>query len=281
MDCLIWTGPATDIALQHPFVLDIMLALSATHIASEAKEQDKRATYLHLALEYQNQAVVKARDQLHNVCETNCNALFAFTTLNFPTSVVLAQLSSSDAEPARSPLDSVLISSEWLRCLLSIMLIGEPWIRAGPFKDAYDNCDGEDAYNDSMRPAMQRLVSILATSDYATRDKGQHFKIYSNAVEMLEDHFIRSQHMAIAWPGEVGPAFIQQLQARDGMAMLIAMHWGVLLYSLDMWWASFTGKRLVDQISRDLQALECHDNTSKAIEWARLQVGLEVDQNRM
>lgn len=281
LDQKMWLGFVTDLGLKHGFLMDIILALSATHIAAEATNNRTRATYTSLALEYQNSGVGAARDELLHVNEDNCHALFSFTILNIPTSVVLAQLPTGGQDTAKSPLESIVISSEWISCLVSLMSAGERWLRHGPFRDAYDKCDDPDSYDDAMRPSMQRLTGILARSKYAGRGYSDEWRMFSHAVELLEERFIRSKSMSIAWPAEIDEAFIVHLQNGNKMALMITMHWGVLLHRLGMWWASFTGKRLVEQISRGLNAelaeLECPD-AKEAVQWARIEVGLDIEK---
>lgn len=278
LDDKMWTGMVTDLGLKHGFLMDVMLALSATHISAETTNKSRRATYISLALEYQNSAVVAARQELLDINENNCHALFGFTILNIPVSVVLAQLPTGTQDTGKSPLDSLVISSEWIACLVTLMTVGARWLRHGPFKGAYDSCDDPDTYDEAMRPPMQRLTSILARSVYAGRGHSEQFRMFSHAVEILEERFIRSKSMSIAWPAEVDEAFLQYLQKGNRMALMITMHWGVLLHHLDMWWASFTGKRLVEQISSELTPeMECAEG-KEAVQWARIEVGLDIEK---
>lgn len=278
LDEQIWTGAVTDLGLKHAFLVDMMLALSATHIAAETANKKTRAMYISMALEYQNSAVCATRDELLDINERNCTALFGFTILNIPTSVVLAQLPMGAEDTGKSPLDSLVISSEWITSLVALMTVGERWLKQGPFKGAYDQCDDPDSYDEAMRPPMQRLTTILARSVYAGRGYSEQFRMFSSAVELLEERFIRSKSMSIAWPAEVDGAFLQYLQKGNSMALMITMHWGVLLHHLDMWWASFTGKRLVEQISSELTTnMECPEG-KEAVQWARIQVGLDIEK---
>lgn len=278
LDIQIWLGIVTDLALEHGFLMDIILAVSATQIAAEATSDRKRSLYTSVALEYQNSAVVAAREQLPHVNQDNCHALFGFTVLNIPTSVVLAQLPTGGHDTGKSPRDSIVISSEWLFCLVSLMVVGEQWLRHGPFRNAYDKCDDPELYDDSMRAPMRRLTSILARSVYAGRDYVEQFRMFSHAVELLEDRFVRTKTMAIAWPADIGEAFVKHLENNNQMALLITMHWGVLLHSLNMWWASFTGKRLVEQISTELSPGVSCSEVRESIQWARIQVGLDIQK---
>ena len=278
LDFKVFVGYSTDLALKHGFLMDMVLAVSATQIAAETTNERVRASYTSLALEYQNSAVVAARDQLLQVNADNCNALFTFTILNIPTSVVLAQLPIGGQDTAKSPRQSIVISSEWIMRLASLMTAAEPWLRQGPYKEAYDSCDDPSAFDDTMRAPMNRLTSILACSKYAGREYVELFRMFSHAVELLEHNFVRSKTMSIAWLAEIGEKFVQHMDWGNQMALLITMHWGVLLHSLDMWWASFTGKRLVDEISTDLQKEPLTADETESIRWARVQVGLEVQK---
>jgi hypothetical protein len=275
LDREIWIGRVVDMALDYPWLMDIIFGLSATHIAAESSKPSERSAYTSLALEYQSRAIAAARPSLEDVNSTNCHALFAFTVLNIPTSIVLAQLPVGANDLGRSPVESIVISGQWITSLISLMNGAEKWLRGGPFQLAFDKCDDPNMYDESFRPAMQRLLSLLTRSKYAGRGYSKQFDLFSRGVELLESYFCREKSMAIGWPAELGTEFFEQVHAKDSFALLLTMHWGVLLHSLEMWWGSFTGKRLVDQISRDFSECE-NDQTREAIHWARVQVGLDI-----
>lgn len=275
LDKEIWIGPVIDMALENSWLMDVIFALSATHIAAESNKPSERSAYASLALEYQSRAIAAARPPLEDVNAVNCHALFAFTVLNIPTSIVLAQLPIGMNDLGRSPVESIVISGQWIQSLIGLMARAEKWLRSGVFHLAFDKCDDPNQYDESFRPAMQRLLSLLTRSKYADRGYSKQFDLFSRGIELLESYFCRERSMAIGWPAELGTEFFQQVHARDSMALLLTMHWGVLLHSLEMWWGSFTGKRLVDQIGRDLRSCEC-EQTQEAIHWARVQVGLDI-----
>lgn len=275
LDREIWLGPVVDMALEHDWLMNVIFALSATHIAAESRKSSDCSAYASLALEYQSRAIAAARPSIEDVNEANCHALFAFTLLNIPTSIVLAQLPIGVNDLGRSPVESIVISGQWIQSLMGLMNGAEKWLRNGVFKLAFDKCDDPSMYDESFRPAMQRLLSLLTHSKYAERGHTKQFDLFSRGIELLEQYFCREKSMAIGWPAELGAAFFQEVHKQNSMALLLTMHWGVLLHQLEMWWGTFTGKRLVDQIGRDLS--DCDSElTREAIHWARVQVGLDI-----
>lgn len=63
----------------HRFLLDIILILSAQHLASsKSDESDMWADY---ALVHQNEAIRKFNDTLNNITQENCEAAFAASIL--------------------------------------------------------------------------------------------------------------------------------------------------------------------------------------------------------
>ena len=197
-DVDLWLGPALDMAFEYSFLMDVILAVSATQIAAESKKPSDRSAYASLALEYQSRAITAARPQLMDVGPTNCHALFAFSVLNIPTSIILAQLPIGISDVGKSPVESILVSAQWIESIVGLMVNAEQWLRHGPFIVAFDRCADSDGYDEKYRPAMKRLFSLLAQSEYADRAHAKQFDLFSRGIELLEAYFLREKAMAVS-----------------------------------------------------------------------------------
>lgn len=100
--------------------------------------------------------------------------------------------------------------------------------------------------------SFQRLYTLSGKQDFP-----EH---YNHAIELLVLGYERAARskawsVCIAWPIFIDDGFVNLLQQRDPLALLIAGHYGVTLHLLkDYWWCKDTGKRLVEGLAPRLAA---------------------------
>ena len=74
-------------------------------------------------------------------------------------------------------------------------------------------------------------------------------QIFDDALQELES-VSNGEQSTVKWVVRVGPEFIEELRKDDSVAIMIFMHWSVLLHRLDdTWWKRFSGRRLVEDLS--------------------------------
>ena len=78
-----------------------------------------------------------------------------------------------------------------------------------------------------------------------------------------------------------GQDFLAKLKDGEPMALLILLHWGVLLETLsELWWAKNAGKRLVEDVAVLLEKVAyssssgCGPKWADAVGWARWEAGI-------
>src|SRR5436190_9214791 len=78
----IWKTVIPKEALAHPFLMHGLLALAALHLVEcSGDEGEGRRMYAELATRHQNLALASFRPELNNITSSNCNAVFAFSSL--------------------------------------------------------------------------------------------------------------------------------------------------------------------------------------------------------
>jgi hypothetical protein len=99
--------------------------------------------------------------------------------------------------------------------------------------------------------------------------------IFEKAIIVLKGASYKDTAIS-TWLVDVGPEFLDELRQGHSMALAIYMHWGTLLDQMHgIWWAKFSGKRLVQELSLMLQ---CKGSEWTYITtWCREQVGLVTD----
>lgn len=270
----LFKGHAVSEALKHEYLADSIFALTSLHIASETSDPVLAASYVGIALQYQNNTIVSFRAALHDVRQSNCDAVFISSILTMACSVVSPFLPAGDHEPAKSSLDNVLILYEFIHGISSIVDISRHWIESGPFKAIFRTrhereCRAEITENETVPPIrrLQRLNDSVNCNDQTRHN------IYGCAIKRLECCFVEDKNWSITWLGSTGGDFIDGLRKREPMALAIVMYWGVLLDTLDqMWWAKYSGRRLVDDITTIL--IGYGPQWDEATAWGRVEVGL-------
>lgn len=97
------------------------------------------------------------------------------------------------------------------------------------------------------------------------------------AVGLLQHSFAEEQRAILrgfcfVFPGGAGPDFAAAVKASDPMALLIIMHWSVLIERAgnDYWWAKNLGKRLAVGCWKAMQLFRASRSPSPALltpEW--------------
>ena len=128
---------------------------------------------------------------------------------------------------------------------------------------------------DQIRTAIRRLKGL--TGQVAV----EKHPIYSKAIAMLDHNYTQSTQYSIGWLAECGPAFFEDVRREEPLALMVLMHWGVLLNSMEaIWWAQYSGARLVQHLSSILPHRGSGQEWASAILWCRNQVAAEMPQGQ-
>jgi hypothetical protein len=259
-------------ALKHEYLTDSIFALTSLHIASETSDPVSAASYVNVALQYQNNAVPNFRTALHNVTQSNCDAIFASSILIMACSVVSPLFPAGDSDIAKSSTDSILHLYDFINGISSIVDISRQWLESGPCRVVFRTRRGFEAPTEDKTTLPTEHLRHLNNTVTGTSNSLRH-QTYERAIEWLERCFAEDKTMAVTWLAMAGKDFTKELQKREPMALMVFMYWGVLLDKLDeMWWAKCSGKRLVEELCGILNG---HGNEwDKAKKWAKMEVGL-------
>ena len=150
------------------------------------------------------------------------------------------------------------------------------WLESGPFRWIFgcklpDNIISVDEdYNAALvrlKELYNEYVAISATSP----------TIFAHAISSLSFCSGGSKGRILAWLAMAGQDFMTNLKEYEPMALLILLHWAVLLMNLsDLWWARNAGKRLVEDVAVALEKVafesgpSCLPKWVEAVRWARL-----------
>ena len=274
--------------LKFPFLLQGFFAMASLEIAAN-KDQPEYANYVSAALEYHDNALSMFRSELANVARDKQQAVVAFSIITLMLSLALPRFTKTRDEP-QSMKENILANSELVRG--AGILAQQNWDTLKdapifryqkPFSElqiatlgpsdqsaiARLNASNEERHNPSDdQPRTSKLQSI--TYHGACRKAIFHLEgLFSRCTEPSDRGY------SLAWLNFAGKEYVEAVKDADPVALLILMHWGVLIErcSTDIWWAQSIGESLVDEVTIALAA-ETDPVFRAAVSWARREVGL-------
>ena len=130
----------------------------------------------------------------------------------------------------------------------------------------------------NLRSLRDECYGLASTSAGFALDAVRIHEIISRSIDELEICFKkRTQDKMVQcfrWLAVVDETFVSTIINLDPLALLITMHWAILLDRLgqDKWWARLTGKALVAEIERLLAGVK--PGWVGTVGWVQRDVGL-------
>lgn len=253
----VWKSFVVQEALEHDFLMDGVLSLAALHIAS-GKGANSRE-YVRVALEYQNRGVIAFREALSHLTANNCSATFAFSVIT-----MMSTLFSTG---------SILQTFELLEGIRFVSKTGREWLRTGKFGPVFELwfTPVSPIQNPDITMALVELAAFNERLSW--RISREQTVTFADAISHLQTCFSKDTEMVLIWLAMTGNQFMTEMRQDEPMALLIFLHWGVLLDRLrDEWWVEGSGKKVVEELSMKLQ--EHGQDWETMTVWAQRQVGL-------
>jgi hypothetical protein len=288
-----------ELALQHDFLLHGIFAMSAmeTIVDGAVVDETHSAMLTHAAMEYYNMASTSFRKELLNVTAKNFHSVYMFSFLAVAMCLAMPQCFK---EPLNGQQQDVLGRTALVMNLLnacsslgatnfSMLLTGPP---GESVVSALSVMDGgylsPGSLTGNTEEALVRLMYLVeldanVKANAACRKAVDWLRVCF-AIEIKRRDTIAG--FGFAWPALAGHDFIVAFSNADVIALLIVMHWAVLLhgYGKEAWWAGSVGRDIVAEISRvvllSLPPDDMLPDIHLSIAWARQQVGLELESTQ-
>jgi len=280
-------------ALRYDFLMDAILAVAALDMAHELGA-DAPSRYGRAALEYYDHALRSLHAELgRGIDQENYLAVFIGSLMIGAISVHAPKYSRDAADKSMTALETTYLLFDMMKGNQSVVVTCLGYIVKGPIRmDAWDPVGPLHLLDEGTKSAMARLrrlndqahpdsVSGDQDGGYADILSQEPHTAYRSAIKYLEDIYARDMDgkikaACIAWPGFSGPYFMTAIRRSEPLALLILMHWAVLMHRLgrDTWWAE--GQDLVDEITAMFRSsqLSPSDELKASINWAREQSDL-------
>lgn len=251
----VWNSIIVREAFQHEFLLNGIFAVTALHTASLSSN---KSPYVVAALEYHSLAASGLAHDLSNPDPSNHFARFAFSMINLAVAAALPLIAPDESHEG-SILPSVI---ELLKFLVSTSLI------AGSAKFVTEKMLGhlfrrpvtaDITLGHEPNNVIARLralndenfqIAYRNTSMSSLHVVGQHER-NDRAIKTFEECFalctLEPRLNALRWGAVMHTEFLTSIEQRDPFAILMLMHWGVLMSKgfCNDWWARSIGKSLV------------------------------------
>ena len=241
-------------AFSNPFLLHTILSLSALHLAHFKKGH--RDYYLELAHYHYNIALPTATSLLEAFSEKTCSALYMFSSL--------CTLFTLGMGP--KPGDFLVFGeygvAEWLVLFRGLRTILES------HPGVLENSELSPMFSISIRqvnqpPSNSQQLQTLQRLIIDTAPEGRDVQVYLTALEELSRSFPStsipgqgsqtSPQIIFVWLYRLSDDFMQRLQQRDPIALVIFAHFCVLLNNLSsFWWVNGWVEHLLSAIYRSL-----------------------------
>lgn len=253
----VWQVIIPRLALQYDFLMNGILALASLHIATSVGPPMSLA-YIDTALQYHNLTFAPFRAAIDNLTPQNCEAVLAQSIVTTVIGIALPRVAAARDE-SPNMTENIVVVFELLQGVRKIIDIGRSWIKLTLFT-RQKNLDesGRMALDYETGIALDRLAT-LNDETLASIDTDQ-YRINKDVIAHLRHCFTLFANTSdpanvLAWLAAVDKEFVDNVRRRQPLALLILMHWGVLLGELDgtWWWARNSGRALVSELLRALR----------------------------
>jgi len=222
----------------HPFVLHSLLSVSALHLSRFKK--GAADFYMSQAEHHYTIALNTATSLMPNINQDNCAALYTFATLCSIYHLAMGPKSG----------DFLIFSdngiAEWKLLFRGVKAIIEanPWLLrdselAPMFEVSIRQLNLPSRNNSHLQDLREHIVDT--SSDHPK------FDLYIKTLELLGESYLSNpttgarsqspQPLAFAWLYRVSDEFVQSLQDREPIALVIFAHFCVLLHDMSLhWW---------------------------------------------
>ncbi|KAF9734510.1 hypothetical protein PMIN06_006713 [Paraphaeosphaeria minitans] len=303
-----WCAAVPQLTARNVFVLQGTIAISALHVSKHAETESEKKHFRDIATYQMNMGLIKYREAIAKVSETNAESLLAFSVsatvwVLYTTADDFQALLHSNEKGQGLNRDQtvgglVATTSKILRTLRGVLVVLVPcWhlIASGVFKDVakrdwwpYAMPATPDAIKDDKR--LKDLESIWMRPD---RPYEYCFDALMQALKSLREDFARVSQLTvtdnapknrygklvdwtlvISWPIQLPLVFVELLEARQPEAWVVLAHYAILPAKVEsVFWIKDFASNLVSTA-----ALVLGQRMRSSIEWPAEVVGVDLDK---
>ncbi|CRG83389.1 putative transcriptional regulatory protein YLL054C [Talaromyces islandicus] len=228
----IWRQLVPQEAFSHQFLLWAMLALSALDLA-RSKQDGHRSMYLNTAALYQTRALTLFRQVLQDVNPSNAKAIFAFSAI-----VAVYAFGSCDGPNMSDPIQDINHVLMLVRGTSQVIACVSPTLLDNEFAPLLQ----VDEDQREITPDVAAALTHLHTLNDSIQNGIETHIAYREAIQRLGEMIATfhsgkiSMTLCGKWAIKLSPLFLDCLQERQPLALIVLAHYCVLLHYLRRYW---------------------------------------------
>jgi hypothetical protein len=236
-------------ALLTPFLMHGILAVSALHL-SLLRNDDKKASWLSMAIAHKNSALNSFSQELSNVNESNFKALFSFASLvvAFAFGASLTGVAQGD-RPSLDALNNVFLLSRGVQTIINS---ASEFILKSDFAPLLSTPLPTAVIPDRVTKEFDHLLEL---NNFCGRKPHHDMTTYDRVIRNLEALSVctysqpTSLTLAAAFAIKAPPEFLKYLQRREPLALVILADYCVFLHmARENWCIGPWGRSILKEI---------------------------------
>ncbi|KAF2873705.1 hypothetical protein BDV95DRAFT_488986 [Massariosphaeria phaeospora] len=243
-----WRLAAPKQAINNTFLMHEILAFSALHLAYQ--QHDQRRAFYALGIHHQDLAIRAMRKVLQNVSNDNVGALFATSTLVTlsvfgSTSLHALYLNPSSTRPSQDPIEDILDIFALVHGVGGVLSSAQHSIKDGPFAPMTKLLPYETPHQPVFDKVIDHLPDLIAFFEAQPMNEDMR-EGYLDVLSAFREKAAFSRQPCIdgreirflfSWPLHIRPIFFTWLRQRNPGALVILMHYAVVLHAAEpMYW---------------------------------------------
>lgn len=262
-------------SLEYSYVMDILLAFTSLHSASQAAEANQAYEHVTAALHYQNQSIAELNrgQSLVRVTQETCEPVVLVTALNAVCTLLASMVPTTSGEQLESLPEVMLRTRRYMLGLNEVVEHCRSWAENSELARIFMSPtvqkleDGGRMTADRIRALCNKVLAGMDLDDTAT-------PFFRSMLEKLEKAYMDNNGRSVfGWLVMVEAEFFQRVDLGQVAAMVILACWGALTFALEeVWWTKYAGRRIVEDLSSRLRG--CDTCWDEVLRWCHEEVGI-------
>lgn len=262
-------------AQEHSYLMDILLAFTSLHSASEASGPADAYEHVTTALHFQNQSIAELNrgQSLVRVTQETCEPVIIVAALNGACTLLASMVPVASGEQLESMSQIMLRVRTCMLGMNEVIDHCRSWTKNSELARIFSSPtvqkieDGGLVTADMVHCLTDRVLANVDLDDSAT-------PFFRDTMQKLEKAYADSNGRSVfGWLIIVEADLLYKVGLGDTAAMVILACWGALTCALEeVWWTKYAGRRIVEDLS--IQLAGCDSRWDEILQWCYGQVGI-------